>query len=197
MPVLGPNDRLPSLRSRVLIAGTSGSGKTSMAEALARVTGLPHTEIDGLFHGPGWSRRPTFVRDALALAESRRWVTEWQYSAVRWLFLDSCDLLVWLDLPTAVVMRRLVRRTVRRRLKRTELWNGNREGPLWRILIDRDHIVRWGWRTRHQTSQRVRDVITSRPELPVVRLRSASDARAWVALVTEQLQDHDCDQAPS
>jgi hypothetical protein len=38
------------------------------------------------------------------LAEQTRWVTEWQYSAVRPLFLERCGLLVWPDLPVSLVM---------------------------------------------------------------------------------------------
>jgi adenylate kinase family enzyme len=180
VPVLGPDDPLPTVPSRVLVAGTSGAGKTTLSSAVARVTGLPHTDIDGLFHGPGWTVRPTFAQEAHALARGERWVTEWQYSAVRPLLLDRCDLLVWLDLPVTVVMSRLVRRTVSRRLRRTELWNGNRESPLWRILVDRDHIVRWGWRTRRRTSEHVHHALARRPELPVVRLRSTREVRRWL-----------------
>ena len=183
VPLLGPDDPLPSTPKRILVAGTSGAGKTTLAAALSRATGLPHTEIDALFHGPGWTPRATFVDDAYALAEQTRWVTEWQYSAVRPLFLERCDLLVWLDLPVSLVMWQVVSRTVHRRWARKELWNGNREAPLREVFTNRDHIVRWAWRTRHQTAQRVQQALLTRPGLCVVRLRRRGELRRWLARV--------------
>src|SRR5690606_34975702 len=103
-----------------------------MARALAAKLGLPHTEIDALFHGPNWTPRPEFVHDVTLLVQQPAWVAEWQYSQVRPLLAASADLLVWLDYPKALVMRRVIKRTLKRRFTREELWNGNREGSLWR-----------------------------------------------------------------
>jgi adenylate kinase family enzyme len=178
---LGPDDPLPARPSRVLVAGTSGSGKTTLAARVAAVLGVPHTEIDALYHGPGWVPRPEFEDDVRRLVASPAWVTEWQYTPVRALLAERADLLVWLDLPAVVTAQQVVRRTLRRRLRREELWNGNLEPPLWTFLTDRDHIVRWAWRTRAVTGSRVEGVRRGQPDLPVVRLRRHADADRWLA----------------
>ncbi|MFI7588687.1 AAA family ATPase [Spongisporangium articulatum] len=165
---------------RVLVAGASGAGKTTLAVAVAAALDIPHVEIDALYHGPGWTPRASFAADVAGFSARPEWVTEWQYSTVRPLLAERADLLVWLDLPRRVVMRQVVRRTVRRRLRREVLWNGNREGPLWMFVTDDDHIVRWAWRTHARTAGRVEAVSRERPELPVVRLRSRREVRAWV-----------------
>ena len=77
------NDPLPARPRRILVAGTSGAGKTTVAVALAGRLGIPHTDIDGLYHGPRWVPRPEFADDVAALVAGEEWVTEWQYSAVR------------------------------------------------------------------------------------------------------------------
>jgi len=175
------DDPLPGRPRRILVTGTSGSGKTTLAAALGARLGIPHTDIDGLFHGPGWVPRPEFAADVAALAARDEWVTEWQYSAVRALFLSRADLLVWLDLTRAAVMRQVVPRTVRRRLRRAELWNGNVEPQLWTILTDPDHILRWSWRTHPKTTARVRRVLASDDPPLVVRLRTRREVHAWLA----------------
>ena len=134
MQPLAWDDPLPARPRRILVTGTSGAGKTTVAAALSGRLGIPHTDIDGLYHGPGWVPRPEFVDDVAALAAREEWVTEWQYSVVRPLLLGRADLLVWLDLTRAAVMRQIVPRTLRRRLRRVELWNGNVEPPLWTLL---------------------------------------------------------------
>lgn len=178
--VLAWDDPLPARPRRILVTGTSGAGKTTLATVLAPRLGLPYTEIDGLYHGPGWVPRPEFAADVAALAASEEWVTEWQYSVVRPVLLARADLLVWIDLPRWRVMRQQVPRTLRRRLRRVELWNGNVEPPLWTILVNRDHIVRWAWRTHPKTAARVRGVLAAPDGPPVVRLRDRREVRGWL-----------------
>jgi len=178
--LLGAGDPLLRRPQRVLIAGTSGSGKTALAARLGRLLGAPQVEIDALFHGPSWTPRESFVEDVESFSEQPAWVTEWQYSIVRDLLAERADLLVWLDLPRAKVMRQVVVRTARRRLRRQVLWNGNIEPPLWTIFTDPDHIVRWAWKTHPKSAQRVAALAKQRPELAVVRLRSWSEVQQWL-----------------
>lgn len=167
--------------SRIIVVGTSGSGKTTLAGRIAARLGIAHTEIDALFHGPGWVPRAEFVEDVRALAAGESWVTEWQYDAARQLLAERASLAVWLDYPIGTRMLRVVRRTVGRRLRRTPLWNGNLEPPLRSVLTDPDHIVRWAWRTRHKYDDLPAQLaVRGRADLPVVRLRSQADADAWL-----------------
>lgn len=185
--MLGPRDPLPRRPRRVTVAGTSGSGKSTLARRISDVLDLPYTELDGLFHGPGWTPRPTFADEVEAFTGEERWVTEWQYSDARPLLTARCDLFVWVDLPYPVVLGRVVRRTLRRRLRDEELWNGNREAPLHTFFTDREHIVRWSIATRNLYDERVPAVAASRPDLAVVRLRSVRDVDRWLTEVVEPL----------
>jgi adenylate kinase family enzyme len=178
--VLNAREPLHSVPRRILVAGTSGSGKTTLAGRIAATVGAPHTEIDALYHGPNWVPRENFMCDVAALAAQPTWVTEWQYSQARPLLLQRADLLVWLDLQRSVVMERVVRRTAQRRLTGTALWNGNREPALSTFFTDRDHIVRWAWRTHHESARRVAAAVTSRVDLTVVRLTRQREVDHWL-----------------
>jgi len=166
---------------RVAINGSLGAGKTTLAARLQELLGLPYVEIDSLKHGPGWQDSPTFEDDVARFVQGERWVIEYQYDEVRPLILERADTLVWLDLPVRNVMWQVVRRTVRRRWRHEELWNGNREGPLWRNLVDREYPVRWAWHTRRWPAGRADEARTGRPDLAVVRLRSRGEIDAWLA----------------
>lgn len=181
VPRLGPSDTLGQRPRRVLVGGTSGSGKSTLARDLADRLGLPYTEIDALHHGPSWTVRPTFLADVEALGARESWVTEYQYAAARPILLPRCDLVVYLLLPRSVVMSRVVRRTVRRSVRREVLWNGNVEPPLRTLFTDRDHILRWAWRTHRLGAARVDDITERFPDLPVVVLRSPAEVARWVA----------------
>jgi adenylate kinase family enzyme len=164
----------------VLVAGTTGVGKTTTAGRIGRALDIPHTEIDSLFHGPEWVPRPSFEDDVAAYTAEPAWVTEWQYRQVRQLLAGRADTLVWLDLRTPVAFWRLLRRTVHRRVRRIELWNGNVEPSFWSFFVNRDHILRWGIRTRRTMRVMVPATEWSAPHLRVVRLRSQVEIDAFV-----------------
>ena len=175
-------DPLPGRPRRTVIAGVSGSGKTTLAARIAPILDAPHIEIDALFHGPGWVPRPSFADDVRRLADSDSWTTEWQYGLARPLLAARADLLVWLDPPFwTVTFPRVLRRTWRRSRNREALWNGNVEPPLHRVLVDREHILRWAVSTRHKYRESVPAVAQEHPRLPVVRLRSAAEVEGWIA----------------
>lgn len=178
--LLGAVDALPRRPRRVLVAGTSGAGKTSVAARLERALEVPHVEIDALFHGPGWTPRQSFIGEVEAFSAQPTWVTEWQYSSARALLAERADLLVWLDLPRARVLRQVVARTVRRRLRRQTLWNGNVEPPLWTIFTNPEHIVRWAWTMHASSVQRIATLTAQRPDLTIVRLRSWREVELWL-----------------
>ena len=118
--------------------------------------------------------------DVAALALEPQWITEYQYEAARPMLLDRCDLMIYLALPRSVVMRRVILRTVRRSVRREVLWNGNVEPPLRTIFTDRDHIIRWAWRTHRRNEARLDEIARQRPDLPVVVLRSRELVDRWV-----------------
>lgn len=178
--LLGADDALPRRPQRVLVAGTAGAGKTTLAARLEQELGVPRVEIDALFHGPGWTPLESFAADVEVFSAQPDWVTEWQYGTVRALLAERADLLVWLDLPRATVMRQVMAHTIRRRLRRQVLWNANIEPPLWTILTDPEHIVRWAWATHAKTAQRVAVLHRQRPELPIVQLRNWHEAQQWL-----------------
>lgn len=142
---------------------------------------MPYTEMDALFHGPGWTELPTFAADVAVVVAGERWVVDSDgYSAVRDTMWARADTLVWLDLPRWQVMLRVVRRSLWRGLRRVELWNGNREGlGAWK---DSGHPVRWAW-SQHADRRAAIGGRVADPRwehLAVVHLRSARDARRWV-----------------
>jgi len=166
----------------VLVAGSPGAGKSTLARRIATRHDLRYVEMDALFHGPGWTERPTFQADVAEAVAGDTWVIDsLGYASVRDLVWEHADTLVWLDLPRRAEMWRVVRRTVRRAALRIELWNGNRE-PLgaWR---DRDHPIWLAW---HEHEAR-RDLVEERladprwAHLEVHRLRSARQVRTWRA----------------
>lgn len=172
---------LPPGVARVLVVGSSGAGKTTMARALAERLRVPHTELDSLWHGPGWVPRPEFEHDVEAMLDTGRWVTEYQYRQVKDRLLGQAQAVVWLDHPFPLVAARLFRRSVVRAVTRRAFWNGNRESfAMWldashplRIVLSREFRAK-----RRRTEAELADAAGR--GVVVVRLRGARHARRWL-----------------
>jgi adenylate kinase family enzyme len=179
----------PFSAKRILIAGITGSGKTTLARRLAALRGLPHVELDALFHGPGWTPRDTFLDDVRAFAETEHWVTEWQYSGQGTdpILTPRAELVIWLDYPYSLARARLLRRTLSRSLLRTELWNGNREKPIWAILRQdpEQNILRWQTLTRRKWDERMPAIRVAYPRLTVLRFRHPRETERWLRSLSQ------------
>lgn len=131
---------------KVYIFGSSGSGKSTLGYSLSHLLHLPHIELDAIHHQPGWtSLEPDLFRSQVEnLVMQERWIIDGAYSAVRDLVISQADTLIFLDYSRSRVLCQLLRRTIRRGVRRTELWNGNRE-RLHKLLSvnPEENIVLW------------------------------------------------------
>lgn len=144
---------------RVSVVGVSGSGKSTLARLLAARLGVPHVELDALYHGPDWtpSSDDEFLARVDAATAEGGWVVDGNYSTVRSLVWERVDTVVWLDLPRRTVMRQILGRTARRTLTREELWNGNREPVTGLFRWDPERsVVRWSWTSYARVGERYR-----------------------------------------
>lgn len=169
--------------NRVSVVGTTGSGKTTFARALAQRIGGAHVELDALFWQPNWVEAPNDVfRERVDLAtQAGRWVVDGNYGQVRDIVWGRAQAVVWLDLPLVTVLWRLTRRTFGRAIHREELWNGNRE-QLRTHLLTRDSLFLWVLQT-YWRRKRDYPLLFARPEnahLHIVHLYSPREAEVWM-----------------
>lgn len=96
----------------------------------------------------------------------------------------AADTIVVFDLPRFQVLRQVTIRTVRRAIRRQELWNGNRE-PLSNFTRwDPEHnVVRWAWVHHEKYRKRFHHAIETGEwdHATVVILTSHADGNRWLA----------------
>jgi adenylate kinase family enzyme len=137
------------LGSRIAVIGTSGSGKTYVAEALARRLGIPYVCNDAIIWRPDWVPAPRDERAAEMEAATRgpAWTFDGSFGAPEdEVVLERCDTIVWLDLPRWQVWPQVTWRTLRGLITKKPHWqDGNVER--WRIFFSRESIVWWSVKT--------------------------------------------------
>jgi adenylate kinase family enzyme len=173
------------LVERVWVVGNSGSGKSTLARRLAAAIGAPHTELDAIFHQPGWTElaRDEFRRRVEAVVKGPKWVVDGNYMAVADVVRTRADTVVWIDLSRWRVMRQLGLRTLLRGARRTELWNGNRESLRNFLSLDKEKsILVWAWTQHDEYRRRYLELLEAAPAgLQVVRLQTPAEIEAFPA----------------
>ena len=177
---------MPDL-SRVVVIGSSGAGKTTLARRLARALGSPCIELDALYWQPHWTPRP--APDFCALVEqasaTEQWVIDGNYTAVQPLVWSRATAVVWLNYGFLLILGRLLRRTVHRSLTGEELFAGNRES-LRKAFLSRESILWWLLSTYRRRRRRYRALFADPrwAALTRIELRRPADAKAFLAAVT-------------
>jgi adenylate kinase family enzyme len=172
----------PPNLTRVVVVGTSCSGKSTFARQLATILGTQHVELDALHWGPQWTPRPDFRDAVLVAAEQPHWVVDGNYAAVRDIVWPRCSAIVWLDYSFVRVFFRALRRTARRIVTGERLYGGNRE-TIANALFDPTGIPWWVIRT-HAKRRRDYPALLRRPEYShatVIQLHTPAAAEAFLA----------------
>jgi adenylate kinase family enzyme len=187
---------------RVSIVGPAGSGKTTLAADWHDFRGLPYVKVDALQVVDDGTRvtPEEFLRRMEDVAGQESWILDgnvdisgvYRAADKAW---SRADLVIWLDLPRHVLMRRLLVRTAVRALYRSALSEGIHQR--WRDLFVFDpnrSVLAWTWfeqpRLRIAYELQVRD---SRWAARVVRLRQPQEARRMsqqIRLVDEARPKH-------
>ena len=88
---------------RVMVMGSSGSGKSTFARRLSEMTGIPFVSLDTLYWKPGWvpSDNAEFGQRVAEVVRQPQWVMDGNYtsSGAGELRRHSSDTVIWFDLP--------------------------------------------------------------------------------------------------
>jgi len=126
---------------RIVVVGTSCSGKSTLSQRLAVILNQPCIELDALHWAPNWTPRPVerFYSDVKQAITAERWIVDGNYNMVRNILLQQATALIWLNYGFSTVFSRALLRTIRRALFAEKLFSGNRE-TMARSFFSRESI---------------------------------------------------------
>ena len=178
---------------RVVVVGTSGSGKSTFARRLGAAIGAPPLELDAINWQAGWRDLNThdpdeFIRRVALAAKGDAWVADGNYSKARHVLWPRATRFVWLDYERGVIMRRVIKRSFGRALSGRELWASTGNTETMARWLDREHPIRWAWDTWAKNRARYAEVF-ARPEyagVPLDHLRHPREAGPLIARLAAQ-----------
>lgn len=167
---------------RVAIFGNAGGGKSTLAQRLSAVTGLPLHSIDKMQFKAGGAPIPheEYLRVHAELIDRDEWIIDgYGTEATAWERFAAADTLIHVDLPLAVHGWRVTKRLLKGYFADPPGWP---EGsPLWRSSIA-SYRVLWPCH-RHLTPKYRRLVAEAAGAKRVHHLRSGAETRDFLAAV--------------
>ncbi|AWT49114.1 adenylate kinase [Psychrobacter sp. YP14] len=146
------------------VLGTSGSGKSTFAKALADKLDCSYVEMDGLFWLDNWQHvdDQTFIKNIEKALDKPAFVLDGNYSRTIPIKWKDIDTVIWLNYSFPLVLFRAFRRAIFRTISRKKLWGTNNVENLTR-LFSKKSIIWWTITTHHKNRKKVRQLI-NKPE---------------------------------
>jgi adenylate kinase family enzyme len=172
---------------RVVVVGTSCSGKTTFSRALASALHVALVELDELHWLPGWREKPRseFSRLVAHAAAGTSWVVDGNYLAVSDILWPRANLVIWLNYSLALVLWRGIVRSIKRSLCRETLWHGNQES-FRRSFLSKESILLWIITTHKLRVRQFNELRASAkyPNIAWLEFRYPAHAKRWLSEVS-------------
>lgn len=178
--------------NKVNVIGTTGSGKSTFAKALAKAMDGDYIEMDALFWEPNWQNKTeeafTHAIES-ALQASSCCVIDGNYSRTTALKWRYCDTVIWLDYGYWRNLYRITCRSLARALDKRELWAGTGNRESFRRLFSRDSIMLWFFSQYGRNKTRIPQLMDSAqyPNVRFIRITSPQAADALLQQVRDDL----------
>ncbi len=162
---------------KVLIIGSPGAGKSTLAFELSVKTGLPLVHLDKLWWQAGWieSDREDFDVRLAAELEKPRWIIDGNYSRTLPMRLAGCDTVIFLDFPRRTCLFGAIRRVLRYRGKtRPDMAEGCPE------RIDREFLS-YIWNFKKKNLPKIKERLSACKTADIITLRSRREVKHFIS----------------
>lgn len=135
--------------NKIIVIGTTGSGKSTFAAQLSKKLNIPHVQLDSLFWKPNWiqSTDEEFFNKIKVATDGPCWVVDGNYERTNHLTWKAADTVIWIDFSFKRTFYQIMKRSLIRAISRKELWKdtGNRESFF--RLFSKESIFLWFFKT--------------------------------------------------
>lgn len=100
------------MMDKVMVVGSSGSGKSTFSRQLSKILKIPVYHLDMYFWKPNWNMMDYDEQSKIhgQLIQKNKWIIDGNYSALIDERINAADTIVFIDLPRAVCFYRVFKR---------------------------------------------------------------------------------------
>jgi adenylate kinase family enzyme len=163
---------------RILVIGSGGAGKSTVAARLGQLLKLEVIHLDKFYWRAGWVEpsKEEWLQTVTALTNRESWIIDGNYGGTLELRMHRCDTIIFLDLSRFLCVWRIVKRNLRyRRGGRPDMAEGCPE------KLDLE-FVSWIWNYSRRSRPKVVELIrTHAGDKRVIWLRSKADVERFLS----------------
>jgi adenylate kinase family enzyme len=162
---------------KVLIIGSSGAGKSTLSKKLSEKTGLKIIHLDKIYWKPNWTEpeKNEWKRTLVKVMQDEAWIMDGNYSGTLDLRLPACDTVIFLDMPPAVCVYRVLKRVAFSYKKtRSDMAEGCPEKFDWEFL-------KWIWDFENRSKWKMERLLKQyENEKTIIRLKSKREVKNFL-----------------
>lgn len=97
---------------KVMIIGSGGAGKSTLARQLGEILGLPMIHLDAAYWNAGWQPTPDpeWQEIVQRIVQQDAWIMDGNYGGTMDIRLPIADTVIFLDLPNWLCLWRVIKR---------------------------------------------------------------------------------------
>jgi adenylate kinase family enzyme len=161
---------------KVLIIGSGGAGKSTLAARLGEVTGIEVIHLDKIHWKPNWTSPPKDEWRKTVKAELKKdeWIMDGNFGGTMEMRLAACDTVIYLDFPRTICLYRALKRAVKYYNKtRPDMGEGCNE----RIDFE---FLHWVWNFPKTTKPKIEERLKRfESEKTTIRLHSKREVEKF------------------
>jgi adenylate kinase family enzyme len=148
----------PNLGRKILIIGCAGSGKTTLAKRLTKLTGLPIIHLDNYYWNENWGKKSDeewgeIVKD---LSKQPKWIMDGNYTKTIPIRIQHATAIIYLDVPRWKCLLRVF-------IRRFRLFHNRKRNDLPTHCNERLNLefYRWVWNYSKRSRNQALDLLSS------------------------------------
>lgn len=167
---------------RMIVIGSGGAGKSTLASKIAATLDLPLVHLDREFWRPNWTETPKdeWRERVSQLVQGEKWVIEGNFGGTMDIRMAACDTVVFLDFPRLVCTYRVIKRRLKyRNCSRPDMAPGCKE------KIDLDFLG-WVWNFSSRSGVKIERYLNEfGQDKKIFRLRSPKEVDRFLFRLRE------------
>ncbi|EQC48910.1 AAA domain protein [Bacteriovorax sp. BSW11_IV] len=175
---------------KILVIGTSGSGKSTFANKLSKKLSIPHFQLDALQFKDNWEIKEDseFFSAIENSLKNDSWIIDGNYGRTHHLTWPKADTVIWIDLPLWLTLYQNFSRSFKRALTKEIIWEGLNNRESFKMLFSKESVTLWALKTYKTNRERYTHRMSD-PKLSHIKfhhLKSRRDIRNFLQKINRE-----------